>query len=195
LGQRSDADAHVPDASRCELYRQRRDPAAGLRAGFGRRGASPRQRDHVTGKFNDEFASDIAKSSQPPQWPRGSKHQARPPTRAASVFTACREISDGSLLATTPSEQSTERHYKPGNPAPRTGPGTGAVVVGVYVMVDDETIPEPLLGSNWYCDVRKRAKLLEPVPKAEKLFAVMSPPLTVNECGSGERSSDRSAQR
>ena len=40
-------DAAVPGASRRELHRQRRAPAAELRAGIGRRGASLRQRDHV----------------------------------------------------------------------------------------------------------------------------------------------------
>ena len=48
LGQRPDADATVPGASRLELHRQRRAPAAERRAGVGRRGASLRQRDHVT---------------------------------------------------------------------------------------------------------------------------------------------------
>ena len=47
LGQRSNADAAVPGASRRELHRQRRAPAAELRAGIGRWGASLRQRDHV----------------------------------------------------------------------------------------------------------------------------------------------------
>ena len=48
LVQRSDTDADVPGASRRELRCQRRGAAAELRAGIGRRGASLRQRDHVT---------------------------------------------------------------------------------------------------------------------------------------------------
>jgi T5SS/PEP-CTERM-associated repeat protein/autotransporter-associated beta strand protein len=48
VGKRSDADAAVPGASRRELHRQRRAPAAELRADIGRRGAALRQRDHIT---------------------------------------------------------------------------------------------------------------------------------------------------
>ena len=48
LGQRSDAGAAVPGASRRELHRQRGDPGTELRAGIGRRRASLRQRDQFT---------------------------------------------------------------------------------------------------------------------------------------------------
>src|SRR5262249_35386228 len=44
LGQRSNAGTAVPSAARRELRRQRRDPAAELRAGISGRGASPCQR-------------------------------------------------------------------------------------------------------------------------------------------------------
>ena len=47
LGQRSDADAAVPNAFRCELHRQRRHTGAELRPGLSGWGASACERHHA----------------------------------------------------------------------------------------------------------------------------------------------------